>query len=538
MLLKKLIQNYKILTSYLILGFFSFFINFYYASYGLFPIDSLAHFDTSYRILLGEFPFEDYWTISGPIIDYIQSIFFYFFGVSWSAYIFHPSILNSILTIFIFYFFLEIGINEAFSFFYALCFSFLAYTSSGTLFVDHHSTFFSLIAVLLIYLNFEKNSKLICFLIPILFFVAFFSKQVPASYIILFSSLIVLLDTFLEKKYILIKYYFLGFLFSLIVFFIIGYLSKISLENFLIQYIFYPQSLGNSRISNLNINFKNVFLDFKLIYFLLIPLSLIVISNLIKNKKNTFLNKNFYRLIIIILFVLSLIFHQLITQNQIFIFFLIPILAAILQFEMKKIKLNKTIYFFLIIVFTIYATQKYHFRFNENRKFQELVYVNIDDSIDARIIDPRLKNLKWITPSNKNPLIETEEIKISINFINQSKNNMMVITNYSFFSALTNKKLFSPMRWFIMNGNSHPLPENKYYNNYKKFLINKITKNNIDEIITIGIEQDNYIENLLLENCDITKNKYNLSLISHLIKNCDIVKSNDNKKSQSFKSNK
>ena len=89
-----------------------------------------------------------------------------------------------------------------------------------------------------------------------------------------------------------------------------------------------------------------------------------------------------------------------------------------------------------------------------------------------------------------------------------------------------------------MNGNSHPLPENKYYNNYKKFLINKITKNNIDEIITIGIEQDNYIENLLLENCDITKNKYNLSLISHLIKNCDIVKSNDNKKSQSFKSNK
>ena len=98
MQLKKLIQNYKILTSYLILGFFSFFINFYYASYGLFPIDSLAHFDTSYRILLGEFPFEDYWTISGPIIDYIQSIFFYFFGVSWSAYIFHPSILNSILT--------------------------------------------------------------------------------------------------------------------------------------------------------------------------------------------------------------------------------------------------------------------------------------------------------------------------------------------------------------------------------------------------------------------------------------------------------
>ena len=202
---------------------------------------------------------------------------------------------------------------------------------------------------------------------------------------------------------------------------------------------------------------------------------------------------------------------------------MIPILAAILQFELKKIQLNKTIYFFLIIVFTIYATQKYHFRFNENRKFHELVYVNIDDSIDAKIIDARLKNLKWITPSNKNPQTETEEIKKSISFINQSRSNMMVITNYSFFSALTNKKLFSPMRWFIMNGNSHPLPKNKYYKNYKKFLVNKITKYNIDEIVTIGIDHDNYIENLLSENCDITKNKYNLSLISHLVKNCDIV---------------
>ena len=297
--------------------------------------------------------------------------------------------------------------------------------------MDHHSTFFSLIAILLIYLNFEKNSKLICFLIPILFLLLF-SKQVPASYIILFSSLIVLLDIFLERKYVLVKYYLFDFLFSLIVFFIIGYLSKISLQNFLIQYIFYPQSLGNLRISNLNLNFKNVFLDFKLIYFLLIPLSLVVIIILIKNKKNIFLNKKFYRLIIIVLFVLSLIFHQLITQNQNFIFFLIPILAAILQFELKKIQLNKTIYFFLIIVFTIYATQKYHFRFNENRKFHELVYVNIDDSIDAKIIDARLKNLKWITPSNKNPQTEIE-IKKNISFINQSRSNMMVITNYSFF---------------------------------------------------------------------------------------------------------
>jgi len=46
---------------YLILIFlFSFFINFYYAKFGSFPIDTFLHYDSAFRILNNEYPVRDY----------------------------------------------------------------------------------------------------------------------------------------------------------------------------------------------------------------------------------------------------------------------------------------------------------------------------------------------------------------------------------------------------------------------------------------------------------------------------------------------
>ena len=116
-----------------ILVFFLFFIaliiNFHYGSIGVFPIDTFGHFDPAYRILNGASPFKDYWTTTGVSVDYIQSLFFLIFGVNWFAYIIHPSLLNGILAVSIFYFFKRFELNKYFCFFYALCFALLAYQS-------------------------------------------------------------------------------------------------------------------------------------------------------------------------------------------------------------------------------------------------------------------------------------------------------------------------------------------------------------------------------------------------------------------------
>ena len=71
--------KYKEKILILFLLFFSLIINQYYGNRGIFPLDSFSHFDSGFRILLGEYPFRDYWIISGPFVDYLQAIFFYFF---------------------------------------------------------------------------------------------------------------------------------------------------------------------------------------------------------------------------------------------------------------------------------------------------------------------------------------------------------------------------------------------------------------------------------------------------------------------------
>ena len=65
----------------------------YTGNRGVFPIDSFSHFDSGYRIN-GDHPFRDYWIVSGFLVDYLQSIIFYFLGINWQTYIFNASLIN------------------------------------------------------------------------------------------------------------------------------------------------------------------------------------------------------------------------------------------------------------------------------------------------------------------------------------------------------------------------------------------------------------------------------------------------------------
>ena len=127
----------------LILIVFSLAINQYYGNKGIFPVDSFAHFDTGFKILLGEHPFRDYWVVSGPLVDYFQAIFFYIFGVNWQSYVLHASLFNSVLAVYTYVVLRNFNLSIHYSLIYSLLFSILAYTTSGTPFVDYHSAFFS-----------------------------------------------------------------------------------------------------------------------------------------------------------------------------------------------------------------------------------------------------------------------------------------------------------------------------------------------------------------------------------------------------------
>ena len=103
-MIKKTFLKFKIHTYLsIILLFFSFFINYIYSSYGVFPIDTFLFFDSGNRVLNGEFPIKDFWAVSGLTNDFIQALIFKIFGVSWFSYVLHASLMNFLITFFTFY---------------------------------------------------------------------------------------------------------------------------------------------------------------------------------------------------------------------------------------------------------------------------------------------------------------------------------------------------------------------------------------------------------------------------------------------------
>ena len=51
-------------------------INFYSGYRGVFPLDSFLIYEAGYKVLNNYHPFKDYWSITGPVLDYLQFLFF------------------------------------------------------------------------------------------------------------------------------------------------------------------------------------------------------------------------------------------------------------------------------------------------------------------------------------------------------------------------------------------------------------------------------------------------------------------------------
>jgi len=107
-------------------------------------------------------------------------------------------------------------------------------------------------------------------------------------------------------------------------------------------------------------------------------------------------------LIISLVFCSTLIFIyvQLLTKNQVLIFFLIPFCLGVSHLFIKNYS-KKDVFTFLLIFLLTISNIKYHLRYNVEKKFMELSNVDFNLSKNAEILDKRLRNLKWISPNYK-----------------------------------------------------------------------------------------------------------------------------------------
>ena len=241
---KKLIQNLNKLNKIkkyffyiLILSSSAVFFTFSYGYKGVFPIDSFLIYDAGYKIFNGYHPFKDYWSITGPILDYFQFFFFKLFGINWFSYVLHAAIINLLLTISVFYFFLKLGLNKNYSILYSLSSSILAYPSVGTPFMDHHAVIFSLISLIYLILAIKLEKNIYWFVLPVLLLISFLSKQIPSSYLLILFFIAIFIHFFLisARKTDILLYLSASSILSIIIIAFVFYANQIPFKNFLIH---------------------------------------------------------------------------------------------------------------------------------------------------------------------------------------------------------------------------------------------------------------------------------------------------------------
>ena len=481
----------------IIIGLFSFFINFHYGNIGVYRIDTFAFFDTAYNILIDRHPFKDIWITTGPLVDYMQSLFFRVFGLNWTSYVIHGSVMNLTISVFFYLTLIKLKLNKYFAFLYTLMFSVLCYTVSATPFAYIHSYVFSLFSLLIFILLLKTNSKTTYFFLPITMLISFFCMQTPATYInviILFLFLVFISKNLKIKK---IKYSLYGLGSILFLFTIMIMSFKIPVLNIFQQYFLFPLTIGEYRVSGNSIAHISFF-------------ERLTIRNVLGHFK-------FINLIIL----LSLFFtcYGLIKKNKLNLKkedLLINILLILTIFLIKYFPKNKKI-ILILLALVIFASGKYHLEYNEKRKFMDLQNVNLKNSIKGDLLDKKLKGLKWITPEfSKNPEEEIKLISEALQHIKNQKKEKMVITQYQFFSILLEENLNILNRWYTPDNNSYPRENHKYFQFYLDHLVENINNNNIGVIYIV--DNDLSIKYLPMAKANLCYDTENINKITKVYK--------------------
>ena len=74
---------------------------------------------------------------------------------------------------------------------------------------------------------------------------------------------------------------------------------------------------------------------------------------------------------------------------------MIPIIGSLLHLNLFKTK-DKSKKILIILIIVLFATVKFHYRYNIDRKFHDLENIDKSLAVNANEIHENLKDLKWI----------------------------------------------------------------------------------------------------------------------------------------------
>ena len=96
------------------------------------------------------------------------------------------------------------------------------------------------------------------------------------------------------------------------------------------------------------------------------------------------------------------------------------------------------------------------------------------------------------------------EIKLLSYFkkvLKEDTTKKIVITNYSFFSTISNQNMSSFSRWYPGDNSAFPIYGNEFYNDYRKFIIKFLFKKKINTIYILPDVTEQKLTNYVSQKC-------------------------------------
>ncbi len=161
-------------------------VNLIYGRRGFMPMDQGIVFDGAWRLFSGQVPFRDFDAPNAIVPSAMQLPFFQFFGVTWLAFVLHAAVINGAFCALAYWILRLCDATRIEAAFYAAVSAFYFYPPNGTPFMDQHAFFFVALMLAMAAAGTRASTPDVewaaWFFVPILFVLAYGSKQIPTAF--------------------------------------------------------------------------------------------------------------------------------------------------------------------------------------------------------------------------------------------------------------------------------------------------------------------------------------------------------------------
>jgi hypothetical protein len=161
-------------------------VNLYFARAGYMPLDQSIVFDGAWRLMGGQVPFRDFAAPNAFVPSIMQVPFFRVWGPTWFAYCLHASVVNGLFAIGAYAALRMCEATRVEATLFAALSTLYFYPPNGTPFMDQHAFFFSVLMMVAAIAGTVASTRAGEFvawaLVPVLFTLAYLSKQVPTAF--------------------------------------------------------------------------------------------------------------------------------------------------------------------------------------------------------------------------------------------------------------------------------------------------------------------------------------------------------------------